>query len=238
LLTLMQAQSMPKFEVASVKPVKFGGLPRGGCHGVDSVYPRELASSLPPLGRCVFRDASLEQMVSLAYRFHAPPKGAPAWAREDGPHFDVEGIAEDAASATEAELYQMFQALLIERFRIKLHVETRQVGGFALVIARGGPKLQDTPPGQPWSYRVVSATAISVRKFTMPWLAGLVGNVVGSPVVDRTGLAGSYDLDLSWDEQNGPSMATVLRELGLRLESQKVPEPFVVIESAQMPTEN
>jgi uncharacterized protein (TIGR03435 family) len=72
----------------------------------------------------------------------------------------------------------------------------------------------------------------------MPWLAGLVGNVVGSPVVDRTGLAGSYDLDLSWDEQNGPSMATVLRELGLRLESQKVPEPFVVIESAQMPTEN
>lgn len=239
----LPAQPPPTFEVASVKRVRTEGLPRGGCRGVDSTYPAELRASAPPLGRCVLTDASLEQMLSSAYRLHSPEpvKGGPSWAREGGLHFNIEGKAEDPAKATEAQLYQMFQALLIERFQIKLHMETREAPGFALVIAKNGPKLQRTPEGEPWSYKIIPGQpmTLSARKLTMPWFAGFLKScLANSPVIDMTELKGAYDIDLSWDQQNGPSIITALHELGLRLQPQKVPEPFLVIESAQMPTEN
>jgi hypothetical protein len=57
----------------------------------------------------VLTDASLEQMLSSAYRFHSqePIKGAPVWARDGGVHFSIEGKAEYPAKATEAELHHV-----------------------------------------------------------------------------------------------------------------------------------
>jgi uncharacterized protein (TIGR03435 family) len=61
----------------------------------------------------------------------------------------------------------------------------------------------------------------------------------GDPVIDKTGLAGTYDFTLAWDETDGPTLATALQEqLGLKFESQKVPVPFFIIESAKKPSEN
>ena len=59
-------------------------------------------------------------------------------------------------------------------------------------------------------------------------------------VLDKTGLTGSYDFELSWDEEAGPSLSTALREqLGLRLEPQKdVPGSFFIVDSAQKPEAN
>jgi len=59
------------------------------------------------------------------------------------------------------------------------------------------------------------------------------------PVVDETGLKGTYDFKLSWDEANGPSLFTAVQEqLGLRLNPRKVPVSFFIFESAQRPTGN
>jgi uncharacterized protein (TIGR03435 family) len=81
---------------------------------------------------------------------------------------------------------------------------------------------------------------LSARQYSMRTFAAFLDlrMMVKGPIVDETGLTGAYNLDLSWDEQNGPSLLTVLRELGLRLEPRKLPASFLIIESAQMPTEN
>jgi uncharacterized protein (TIGR03435 family) len=59
------------------------------------------------------------------------------------------------------------------------------------------------------------------------------------PGIDKTGLDGVYDFTLSWDDDAGPTLPTVLREqLGLRMEPQKVPISNFVIDSAQRPSAN
>ena len=73
----------------------------------------------------------------------------------------------------------------------------------------------------------------------MVLLAQFLSTFGPGPVKDETGLPGEYDFKLNWDETNGPSLFTALQEqLGLRLESRKVPVSFFVIESAQRPKEN
>ena len=74
---------------------------------------------------------------------------------------------------------------------------------------------------------------------TLASLLSVAGSEVRAPVIDKTSLTGIYDFKLSWDETAGPSIFTALQEqLGLRLEPQKVPVSFFVIESAQRPTAN
>ena len=59
------------------------------------------------------------------------------------------------------------------------------------------------------------------------------------PGVDKTGLTGLYDFRLNWDEDAGPTIDVALREqLGLRMESQKVPVSYFIIDSAQRPSAN
>jgi uncharacterized protein (TIGR03435 family) len=73
----------------------------------------------------------------------------------------------------------------------------------------------------------------------MSRLAGLLSGIAPGTVVDQTGLPGAYDFTLSWDDQAGPSLVTALQDqLGLRLESRKVPVSYFVVDSAEKPGEN
>jgi uncharacterized protein (TIGR03435 family) len=68
-------------------------------------------------------------------------------------------------------------------------------------------------------------------------LSAFDGNIVLG--VDRTGLIGAYDLTLSWDEQDGPSLASAVRDqLGLLVRPEKAPVAQFVLASAQKPTLN
>src|SRR4030095_286754 len=79
----------------------------------------------------------------------------------------------------------------------------------------------------------------NARKFSMDKLANVLTQAGPGPVIDKTELSGAYDFKLSWDETAGPSLSTALQEqLGLRLESRKVPVSFFVFESAQRPQGN
>jgi hypothetical protein len=82
--------------------------------------------------------------------------------------------------------------------------------------------------------------SLRARAFSMAMLVSLLSRVAErGPGIDKTGLEGVYDFTLSWDEDAGPSLTTALREqLGLRMESQKVPVSFFVVDSAQRPAEN
>lgn len=147
---------------------------------------------------------------------------------------------------TEKQLLQMLQALLIERFQMKFHLEPVQLPGFALVVAKGGSKLQPTqsegpdfsfgPKGKPGPESgMFKARSCSMREFVR--MLSVFGD--RGPGVDRTDLAGLYDFTLTWDNEAGPTLETALREqLGLRMESAKVPTTYFVIDSAKRPSEN
>src|SRR5208282_1248489 len=90
------------------------------------------------------------------------------------------------------------------------------------------------PNGKPGN----GPNSVTMRKCSMSQLADLLTNF-GHPIVDKTGLIGDYEFTLSWDEDAGPTLYTAIQEqLGLKLEPQKVPVSFIVIESAQKPSEN
>jgi uncharacterized protein (TIGR03435 family) len=241
------AQAQPAFEVASVKPAKTPNGVSGGCHGIDSRYAPNEAASAPPLGRCVIKSGRLSHMLGIAFSLRSMGliKGGPDWIVTGEDRFNVEAKAEDPNKATEEELLQMLQALLIERFQLKLHRESKDMPGFELIVAKSGPKLKEakgdevsasfSPNGKPFPGQLNTMTA---RTFSMAKLADLL-SALGQPVVDKTGLTGAYDFTLAWDDTNGPQLSTALQQqLGLKFEAQKVPVSFLIIESAEKPTAN
>jgi len=241
----------PAFEVASVKPAVSGvnGV-HGSCHGIDSVYTPGQVYAAPPLGRCVISDARLSHLVSIAWGMQTMEliKSGPDWIARGDERFNIEAKAEDSSKATEKQLLGMLQALLIERFQMKFHREPTERPGFALRIAKSGPKLHDSSrpdpdfsfgpgqgkpaPGQPTTF---IAHRMSIAKL-VDFLSTFGGH---GPGIDQTGLQGVYDFTLHWDEDAGPTLDVALREqLGLRLEAQKVPVSYFVIDSAQRPSAN
>jgi uncharacterized protein (TIGR03435 family) len=246
-----KSATAPEFEVASVKPAN-ANSPNGvagGCHGIDSKYgPSQTAP--PPLGRCVITDARLSHLINIAWDLHSMLlKSGPDWIARGDDRYNIEAKAEEPAKTTEQQLLTMLQTLLVDRFQLKFHREMIEMPGFAMVVSKKGLKLKESSadeigtlfggesPGKPMPGRPVSLKA---RKYSMEMLANLLSGRGGKgPVVDKTGLQGAYDFTLSWDENAGPDLATALQEqLGLRLESQKVPVSYFVIDSAQKPTGN
>ena len=257
---LLLAQSAPlpaslAFEVASVKPAGMGpnGV-RGGCHGIDSVYSPRGQAEAPPLGRCVITDGRLSHMISIAWRLAGMNllESGPDWIARGDERFNLEAKAEDPSKATQEQLLGMLQNLLIERFQMKFHWEKRDQPGFALVVAKGGPKFKPTTSQEPaMAFTAPDGSAVlkpfpgqpislSARKVSVAGLISLLSAIGGhGQGIDKTGLAGEYDFRLAWDENAGPALSTALREqLGLRMEAEKIPVSYFVVDSAARPSAN
>lgn len=227
------------FEVATVKLSTTGanGV-SGGCHGVDSIDNTSL-----PLGRCIISDGRLSHLVGIAWGVEMQLlKSNADWIRRGTERFTLEAKADDPATATEAQLHQMLQALLIERFELKYHLEPVTLPGFALTVAKGGPRLKESASGETeftlrrkgaaedrqdagvkrsagrggadgGSARKPSGAMLQARHYTMEQLAhALSVSSRGGQVVNRTGLSGFYDLTLKWDNNLGPSLEDAVRE--------------------------
>jgi uncharacterized protein (TIGR03435 family) len=248
------AQPM-KFEVASIKVSPAGGNGvRGGCHGTDSVYGAEATArgGIPPLGRCVITDARLSHLIGIAYRVTMQVlETGPDWIQRGDLRFDVQAKVEIPVSATEKQLLTMLQDLLVERFQLKFHYENHDESGFALVVAKSGPKFKAStseeekltfvdPNGQEIVKPTSSAIKVNAHKCSMSELKNLLvfaGNL--GPGVDNTGLTGVYDFTLSWNEEDGPSLGTALRDqLGLQVKPEKIPVARFIVDSAQQPSAN
>jgi uncharacterized protein (TIGR03435 family) len=151
--------------------------------------------------------------------------------------------------AYEAQMLLRLRALLTDRFNLKLRQDAKDAAVFDLVVAKGGPKFQDAAKqdadGQVRRGSRVSPGHIEVYRADMQIFARMLSEFAGRTVVDRTGLAGSYDLDLDWapeagqPEASGPSLFTAVQEqLGLRLQSAKESIPYFVVENASLPEPN
>jgi uncharacterized protein (TIGR03435 family) len=140
----------------------------------------------------------------------------------------------------------MMQAMLADRFRLEFHRETKTRPEYALVVAKGGPKLQAAAEDEHLSSsqgdRLLKGSALPVST-----LASMLISVVGAPVLDQTGLTGKYDVDLKFaplletavEDENLPDIFAALQDkLGLKLEAIKGPVEVLVIDRAEMPTAN
>src|SRR5688572_1794779 len=120
----------PVFEVASVKPFTDSVLIMSGITTISK-------------GRVTAKAMTLKELVASIYRVRGQAViGGPEWVESE--RYDIEARA--ANEAGEAELRLMLQALLADRFRLRLHKDTRDGAVYALGVGRGGPKLKAAGP--------------------------------------------------------------------------------------------
>jgi uncharacterized protein (TIGR03435 family) len=164
----------------------------------------------------------------------------PSWVFSE--RYDIAAKAPDHTPPD--QIPRMLQNLLIERFQLVLHQESRELDGYALVMGKGRLKpaeVKDPPVKNDWA---VNGEQREARGVSMANFAGLLSPMLQAPVVDKTGLAGFYNFsfDPTREEtrrEEFPSVFTVLEDLGLRLESRKLPLDVIVIDSGnKVPVEN
>jgi uncharacterized protein (TIGR03435 family) len=160
-----------------------------------------------------------------------------------------------------AETQVMFQQLLADRFKLAVHWETRELPVYALVAAKNGPILHESKnaPGEAGTSSSdgrFSAKGLSLTEIAEA-LTQELSRELGRVVIDKTGIQGRYDIALKWTPETstdgassgndsstsqsdvGPSIFTALKEqVGLKLESARGPVKVLVIDHAEMPTEN
>lgn len=180
----------------------------------------------------------------------------------DTPRFDVLGKLPEGAST--GAVPEMMQALLAERFHLKIHTDSKETAVYALVIGKGGSTLRPKPADYQPDYRVKSGPEPSndLVAQTMEDYAGVLSGAVARPVVDQTGLKGEYMVPVFAAlragmarsiELEAPRQAAMGRVFepppdsdlskaligGLKLESRKLPIKTIVVDHADMaPTAN
>jgi uncharacterized protein (TIGR03435 family) len=286
---IAQPAQAPAFEVASLKvsaPIGTARV-RIGCPPPD-----------PGILRC--DNVPLRALLVQAYGVKNYQIEGPAWI--DTEHYDLnaripEGVPKEQIPA-------MLQALLLERFQISLHKDTRPLPVYELSVAKGGPRLKEVDPAgldkpdaagrrpappPPGGAGYVGATTVMSAigrgaggarmemdvngatvlsgKMRIAQLINLLSRAVDRPILDSTGLTGTYDIELTYLAGNSPVLtelraradamgagaetrqpdaaapiATVfqaVKTLGLALDAKKSPTEMIVIDSAnKVPTEN
>ncbi len=248
-----------RFEVVSIKPFDPSGAvtTRSGTTG----------------SRYDFLGLPLRWLVAQAFR--APLDrvvGLPEWVESE--RYAIAGTIPDGVPGS--ALPVLMTNLLKDRFRMVAHTETREMPVYNLVLARSdkrlGPSLKETSaecraameaslaaPQRGGSPPTVSGACpppglnigfLSQGGIDMAVLTQDLINMVGRPVIDRTGLTGRYDFTLTWTPAPGtggppgppvdpdaPSVFTAVQEqLGLKLESARGPVEVVVIDRLEKPT--
>ena len=269
-----QTTKPPAFEVASVKPNRDA-----------AAVPRFQAAP----GRYTWTAYTLQSLIDLSHQRTAFDRrevlGGPDWIDKD--RFDVVVQAEAGAALTDPDgfpgpVFAMVRAVLTDRFGLVAHNEVRERPVYALTVARrdrqlgaglapvqtdcteamrrmvapapGGP-----PPGPPPCSFGGGPGRIQGNVASLAMLSALLGQTVGRPVIDRTGVAGYFNITLEYAPEagitgplppgvpppdapvnsNAPSLFTAVQEqLGLTLEPTRAPVDVLVIDRATKPTEN
>jgi uncharacterized protein (TIGR03435 family) len=241
----------PSFEVVSVKPAS---APIATKDGYSAGYNAGMRAALASFGirvvgkRVSVTDATLRDLIRLAYQVKDYQILGPPWLA--GEKFEIAATLPDGATKEQAPA--MLRTTLEQRFHLKLHREMRELPVYALVVDKKEAKLTPVAPaGNSAGHIDPGGENPSVRhvrlRGAVSSFADSLTPIAGKPVMDMTGIKGSYDFDLTYSpelnalgEDTGPSLANALRaQLGLRLETRKMKVEVLVIDSAdRMPTEN
>jgi uncharacterized protein (TIGR03435 family) len=231
---------------------------------------------------------TLKDYVAMAYRLPAGQIAGPDWIAQE--RFDIAAKVPDGASSDRVP--EMLQALLAVRFQLQIHHESKEFPVYALSVAKGGANLHESAPSadapaRPGTVNVAASGSsagvdvdmgggssfslgnnkLEIRRATAPVIVASLTRLVDRPVLDSTGLAGTYDLTLdlspedyqavlirsalnagvvlppqalrALDLGSSDPFAFSLQKLGLTLESRKAPLDVVVVDSMRKtPAEN
>jgi uncharacterized protein (TIGR03435 family) len=244
---------LPSYDVASIKPNKAND----GMMRISSLPDGFNSINLP-----------LKTLIANAYGIRQDLiSGGPSWVDSQG--FDVEAkvSAEDVEAfkkLTGRQRNTLLQALLADRFHLKIHHETKILPMYDLIIAKGGPRLRANPPlppspdaaNDPEAAKSRGMLSIGPGTFkgqgiTMTSIANNLSYTVQATVTDKTGLTGDFDFELKWtpddaapanrdasSESNVSIFTAVQEQLGLKLQPTKGPVDTLVIDHAEQPSEN
>jgi len=215
-------------------------------------------------GRLIVVNNEVTNLIGNAYGIHGDKLiGGPEWIRSD--RYDMEAKA--SGSPTEKQMMQMLQVLLAERFKLKVHPEQREESIYHLVVAKGGLRIQkrtnencvradqthpgeapSNPCGNNWLRSNGNHFHWTVVQNDMQHMVGALSVAAGRPVLDKTDITGTFDLDLEFAGQRPdaeaaidpsvPSIFAALDQLGLKLEPAKGLVDVLVIDHIERPTAN
>jgi uncharacterized protein (TIGR03435 family) len=264
-LRAQPSDKLPSFEVASIKLNTSGDLESHIFRSATGLT----VTNMPA-----------RELIRFAYLPRQPFQlvGGPSWIGTD--RFDMVAKIEGPAPlptlpGVEPDAFMLaMRTLLADRFQLKVHHEQREMDIYALVLAkpvngpgaglkhsttdcealvyaatRGG--LTQPAPGTPVCGLWGTAGQIRMGGFPLSLLANALSRMTGRFVADRTGLAGNWDLTLSYAaEQRGqlpadlpavdpsatPIFTALQEQLGLKLESTKGLVDILVIDQVEKPT--
>jgi uncharacterized protein (TIGR03435 family) len=253
---------LPAFEVISIKP-RTGDTPAGGIPNSPDRFVRPNVTSA--------------QLIEYAYEVRGfQIIGGPGWLQSE--RFAVSAKAETAPSAAQMRL--MVRRLLAERFGLAVRSETREMPIYALVTAQRDGRLGDkmkpsdldcgpmidsgkipprTPGGPPtcaWFVALLDngPARLRLNGIRVPRFASVLEPMAIRKIVDRTGLTGTYDIEMEFLPDPGllglrvpnatpqqtleipPLLTAIQDQLGLKLETERGPVEVIVVERAQLPT--
>jgi len=212
------ASKLPSFEVVSIRRHQQEDFPPHFDFTTDGYVATKV---------------QLPGIIASSYGVDDPSRivGMPSWSAQ---RYDIQAKVADSDVAAFKKLTldqhrQMVQAMLAARFKLKVHMETRQVPVYELIVAKTGSRLHEgksddtlpnapkDPAGHPLSSFLgnMGPGEIVAKMVSMDSLAGNLGrNVAGRPVLNKTGLAGKYSFVLKWtpdpDQETGPGGLTPL----------------------------
>jgi bla regulator protein BlaR1 len=246
------------------------------------------ATSQPEHFQCIGCGGGRGGLRAISARlFQQEIKGGPAWITSA--RYTIDAKAEGPARQ-ELMRGPMLQALLEDRFKLKIHRESREIPVYELTVAKGGPKLQPyrdgscpspdsfdsatgKASGQPFTsmcgwFHAGKNGGTDVNGTTIANLCRLLSNVSDRDVIDKTGLAGMFDIHFDTHPAAPPANATpgltdpaeprpataaemalveserfaqfqaALPKLGLKLEPAKGSGEFLVIDHLERPSGN
>lgn len=259
-LVAQQASGTDAVEVASIRLNTSGA-------GNNSLNIR-------PGGLVVAFNQTPVQLIVSAYGLQPSQLvGGPAWIHSD--RYDLTAKSSSGVMSREV-MNAVVRRVFAERFKLAIHVETRELPVFAMRMVRAdvradkalGPRMQVSPvgcahlpgspavqggdpaPGRPRCTMSTgqprpATTRIAASGVDMPTLAASINRFLDRVVVDQTGLADWYDLEIEFVSDSAPAgtdgvpLVTALREqLGLKLEPDRAPVAVTVIDAIARPTEN
>jgi uncharacterized protein (TIGR03435 family) len=247
----MAADADPSFAVATIKPSNPNTA--SSQTKVIRVYARQY----------VTQDASLADLIEVAYGVHPRQIKGPAWVTDD--RFDLVGVPDGEGQPSGKQWLTMVQKLLVERFKLTVHRERKELPVYFLSVGKGGVKnmiaSESTSPFPSGLEFIPSADGLSLpaRNTTMGQFAQMMQQVVlDRPVIDKTSLAGRFDFGFTFtpDESQfdghpprlpAPTSTTdsspglfdaMERQLGLKLTRETAPVDVLVIDHVEKPSAN